>query len=216
MNQNIQIQSIGPPPEKYSDWVVAKMIRDVVERHSCVRNEIVSAIKNSSDGSPRAQKKLEQRIYRAGAISTHLYPGKRGKYYINIWDWTGWDPARDEEISPKDAMPTKPWLAFWVSRLESEGRGKNHVSLRGTPLVFVTHHSLSRAAQRWGVRDGLEMMAAVGFMWNESLLYLVNGRDFSSKWCETAPDGDKVKIGDTTMIVKKHEKREALVVATVY
>jgi hypothetical protein len=70
-----EIQSVGLPPERHADHVVAAMMRQLAEARKTLWETVAEAIVDSSDGSPKAQRKMEQRIRRAGAVQTE--PGER-------------------------------------------------------------------------------------------------------------------------------------------
>ena len=106
-----RIQSLGVPPERHADRVIGEMLREISRVTAELLPNIRGVVANSSDGNPVAQRKLEARLKRVGAIGTILKPGKRGKYRIGFFAWSGWDPATDMIIQPGDALPLKPWLA---------------------------------------------------------------------------------------------------------
>jgi hypothetical protein len=209
----IQIQSIGPPPEKHADRVVAEMLRLTAADHAKVWTAIQDAIVSSSDGSPKAQRKMEARIRAAGAHRTHLTPGKRGRYDLQIYDLSGWDPARDAEIKLGDDIPSEPWIACWLSVLTSKGRGE--VDFKSAPILFITHHAFSRAAQRWEARTIDHMQAVIKTIWNGTIKHL-NGLDH---WSEPPPQGLRIQVGkeqNLTVVIKQHEKHTAFIAATVF
>jgi hypothetical protein len=189
------------------------MLRIMVQKHAHVREIIWETIKKSSDGSPKAQKKMEARVLTAGATQTHLYPGKRGRYQLHIYDWTGWDPAEDKEIGPKDPIPPKPWIVCWFSTLES--KGNNRIQIKGKSILYVTHHALSRVAQRWGARTSEDLLTSVNVMWNGAIGHIE--KRTAKDWCTTPPEGYRVETEKgLILILKQHESKDALVVATVY
>jgi hypothetical protein len=84
--------------------------------------------------------------------------------------------------------------------------------------LFITHHSLSRAAQRWGVRTTEDLQRAVNFISAKALNFLnERSKDESDRWLDTPPWGVRINLGECggAIIVKKHETRSSLVVATV-
>jgi hypothetical protein len=142
------ITSIGAPPERHADRVTALMLRDLAAKRARIRMAVVDAIHNSKDGNPRAQAKMAERMRKAGADCVMLKPGKRGKYTIQIYQWIGWDPIHDRVIDVDDPIPEKPWLAYLIFHIEYGGRGRGAVESKVVPVLLVTHHCLSRAAQR--------------------------------------------------------------------
>ena len=61
------IQSIGPPPERHADRVVAEMMRDLARKRATLWKAINEAIASSTDGGPRAQRKMAERASRRNA-----------------------------------------------------------------------------------------------------------------------------------------------------
>src|SRR5262245_34901826 len=116
------IQSVGLPPERHADRIVAEMIKQMAREHDQLWAEITALVSTSADGNPRAQKKLEERIRRLGAVNTRLFPGKRGCYQLQIFDDMGWDVARDTPIFIGDEIPENTQIVCTLSVLESEGR----------------------------------------------------------------------------------------------
>jgi hypothetical protein len=153
------------PPERHADRVVAEMLQRIAELSSHLMPAIAEVVGNSSDGSPKAQRKLEQRLRSAGAFSTSLEPGKRGRYTLFFFSWGGWNPTTKSPIAPGDQLPGRPWLAVYACKLQSEGRGAGRVTLKAAPAVLITHHALSRLAQRAGARTGNDLINAMfGFL----------------------------------------------------
>jgi hypothetical protein len=211
------IRSLGLPPERHADRIVAEMLREVARTHSTLWDAIEEVVAVSRGGSPKAQRKLAERILRAGAIHTKLWPGKRGKYQIMIYDFTGFDPSRDAEIGPDDPIPEKPWISCNLSLLESPGGGRNVVEINSRPLLFITHHALSRGAQRLGMRTSAHMTEAARIIWN-SCVKLLNDKGDIEQWLDAPPQGWRVPIPPmegAVAVLKRHEKRRALVAATV-
>jgi hypothetical protein len=215
------ITTAGPPPERHADRLVAEMLRHLAVTRARLSQRISEAILASSDGSPRAQRKMEVRVRRAGAIRTLLTPGKRGRYTLNFFDWTGWDPARGEEIKLDDPIPPKPQIVCWMNGIKSEGRGRCRANVISAPFLFITHHALSRAAQRLGARtlDHLEIVVA---QLSDTALNLLVERDLGfvdgDGWARVPPMGWRIPLtasGRILVVLKKHADRPALVAATV-
>ena len=113
----------------------------------------------------------------------------------------------------------KPWLACNITLISSDGRGREEVQLKSTPLVFVTHHALSRAAQRFGVRGSEHMITVAESVW-DAAFRLINDKGGVENALAAPPDGWRtmMEIMDVraTVVLKRHEKRHALVAATVF
>lgn len=215
------IQSIGPPPERHADRVVAEMMRALAKKHATLWDEIgrVVCTAHGGAGSPKAQRKLRDRILRAGAYHAKLYEGKRGRFTIMIYDFTGFDPSRDEEIRRGDAIPLdlKPWISCNLSILESPGGGRDEIRVDSRPLLFITCHAMSRVAQRFGARTSDHLMTATHVIFNECIA-LLNKKKMEAL-LNAPPDGWRVLLpvisGKAYAVLKRHEKRKALICATV-
>jgi hypothetical protein len=108
---------------------------------------------------------MAARVMQAGALDVELTPGKRGRYELMIWDFTGWDPRRDVKIQSGDEIPEKPWISCNLTHLRSLGRGRETLEFRSFPVLVISHHAISRTAQRLGLRtrstDALGRLRAV-------------------------------------------------------
>jgi hypothetical protein len=150
------IECLGPPPERHADRVTGDMIRFLITERVGTQTRIEAELVRSfgkRDGNPKAQAKLVERVKSAGGktlLSVLLCPGKRGRYSLAIYDWVGFDPERNVTIQGSDVPPLKPWLACWLT-LFSALDGKRD-SATGA-FLLVTHHALSRLAQRLGARE---------------------------------------------------------------
>jgi len=214
------IQSVGLPPERHADRVVAEMMRELAKKRAVLWGEMQAAILDSADGNPRAQRKLEQRILRAGAMTTRLTPGKRGRYMLEIYDYTGWDAGRDEEIIIGDRIPQKPWIVCYLNVLRSKGGGRDERELKSRALLFITHHCLSRMAQRLGMRTPDDVTVATRVIWRAAVR-LLREKDDIEAWLAAPRAGWRVPLikkdgsQHDIVVLQRHDKREALVAATV-
>jgi hypothetical protein len=214
----LAIQSVGPPPERHANRVVAQMARHLARTHADVWTAISEVIASSSDGGPRAQRRMAERIEQAGALGTHLTPGKRGRYTLIAYNLVGWDRARDAAILAGDPIPEQPQIACNLTAVESEGRGRDLVKITSRPMLLVTHHCLSRAAQRFGVRTSAHLVAVTTAIWNTAFDLLCEKADIDA-WLAAPLEGWRVPIDgvrDVTVVLKRHEKRAALVAATMF
>jgi hypothetical protein len=210
-SDEIAIQSLGAPPERHADRVIAEMLRILAMRRAQIATAITQVRLNSKDGTETAQQRMAERIRRAGAIDVTLKPGKRGKYEMTIFELVGWDPARDTEIGINDALPHKPWIAALFTRVSNRGR-----DVKAIPFLFVTHHYLSRTSQRFGLRTADEVITASVDIW-DAMMALHDAGMSPEQVFEPPPIGHRVPVGTSGMIVvlAKHEKRTALVAKTV-
>jgi hypothetical protein len=204
------ITSVGPPPERHADRVVAEMLKQIAEWSAPLLPGIAAAIKASSDGSPKAQRKLEARIKQAGAFDTVLTPGKRGRYELAFFCWGGWNPTTRSRVLPGDPLPEKPWLAIHAYRILSDGRGSERIQIKSRPVVFVTHHALSRLAQRAGARAYHDLLEAMVCFWDAAAELLANG-----KLPQAPPEGWRVLVktaaGDAIAVIYRDEEGSFIV-----
>ncbi len=211
---NVAIHSIGAPPERHADRVVAKLLRHLSTVTAGLLPNINAVVEGSSDGSPRAQRKLEARLKQKGAIGTILKPGKRGRYEIRFFLWTGWDPARGATIELDDPIPPKPWLSCNVYTLRSAGRGLGLVQLFVDPMLFFTHHALSRLAQRHGAKTSDDLVNAVMDAW-AATMELAKKEGFDRLF-KPSPAGWRVRTETGgTVVLKRYERFNALIATTI-
>jgi hypothetical protein len=145
------VRSVGPCPERAADRLVGAMMRAISEHRAGIVPLINDVFISGKDGSPVAQRKLAERIMRAGALGFHLKPGKRGKFDLQIHDLVGYDSVRQAEIKIGDRIPERPQLAWVVTSIKGMGRGK--YTQDSVPLMIVSHHALSRLVQRCDARS---------------------------------------------------------------
>lgn len=209
------IVSIGPPPERYADRMVGKMLRELAAKRTKVFQVYADILKTSSNGSPRAQAKLADRLHRAGAVRVALRPGKRGRFELQFCDIAGWNPGTDEEIAEGDPIPECPWLAGSLTNLKSLGRGR--VEPLSIVMVLVTHHALSRAAQRHGASKPEHLILVAN-----SILLGVADFVLAKGWgpaLQAPPQGWRVPIGRSggvTLVLQRHERLSTLVATTLF
>jgi hypothetical protein len=213
-----EINCIGAVPERHADRVVAAMMRQVAEQRAELLPAMQAVYSEARDGTPKGQQKMARRIVQAGATCVDLTPGKRGRYEISIYFLLGWDPYRDEEITIETAMPEKPWLAYFLSAIESKGRGK--VTETTIPVLFITHHVLSRTAQRLGLRTTDQLLGTMRAIWNGAMR-LLDDKESARAWLDAPPWGHRItvpcKSGRNAIVaLKRHDSRKALVAATIF
>jgi hypothetical protein len=158
-----RIVSIGPPPQQYADRIVAQMMRHIVLARTRLWTEIHQIIDARSDGNKKGQRKMVARVQQIdGAdvfLSIKLTPGKRGRYRLDIIDLRGFDSFKQEILGIDDPIPSKPWLAFALTQITSQGNYRYEEATAA--LLVVTHHALSRLVQRCAVREATDLLVAV-------------------------------------------------------
>jgi hypothetical protein len=95
--------------------------------------------------------------------------------------------------------------------------GRERRKVKSAPPLFITHHALSRAAQRWGARTPENMITVVYAIWDRMMEYTV---DLKGEFWITPPEGvrvnlDSVDSDQLIVVLKGHSTRKALVAATV-
>jgi hypothetical protein len=224
-----EIQSVGPPHALHADRIIGLMMQRMAKQHAELWAAVDAILKDPycRDGNPRAQAKLEAKIKNLGAWGTILIPGKRGRYALHVYSLAGWDPQRDALIKPGDPIPAKPWICTVFQAIHGAGQGR--VRRASFMWLFVTHHSLSRSAQRWGVRTVEDLSTVIEKIIRVALEYLTNRGladamtgDGGDARFDTPPQGVRLpmpgsaELGDEgVIVVEKHETRQALVVSTV-
>jgi hypothetical protein len=214
----LEIQSVGFPPVRHADRVVGAMMRRLAKQHSILWEIVDNTTRGPyvRDGNAKAQGKLAARIKQAGAFFTRLEAGKRGKYKLTVFDWTGFDRDADRRIAIDDPMPERPWLAAWYNVIEGKGRG--YVEARSSAVLFLTHHCLSRVVQRWQVRTVDDLQKVIETIGAVAMKYIIEHDDGSDAWHNTPDDGIRVPFPNhsSVMVLKSHEKHRAMVVTTIF
>jgi hypothetical protein len=208
----------GPVPERHADRIVAQMIRFLIAERQRVSPRILEVLKSSPDASPKHQARLVERLRAvAGSSIRHigLKPGKRGRFLIQIYDWTGFDPATDSSIeAPEQKIPANPWLAVWLLHLI--GLGRHRYDQRSNPVLLMKPHALSRSAQRCGLRNIADLFELMTLAWNATAK-LVQEKE-AAAFEDVPPAGWRVPFGDEgTAVRRRHPRLErSLVLTTVW
>jgi hypothetical protein len=218
MTTALEIQSHGLPPERHSDRIVGMMLQHLAVQSSHLAEAMKEKAFKASDGTPRGQRKLEQRLQQIGTVcgrqivQTALREGKRGHYRLSLLFWSGYDSNREREITVDDTPPAKPLLCLWHARIESEGKGRNLVHWRRRPICFISHHILSRAAQRIGVRTLEDVLDLIREIIEKFTGLMLDRED----WLEPPPQGWHIPLRDTaTLVLQKYRTQNALIAVTV-
>lgn len=213
----LEIKSAGPPPELYADRMVAIMLRQLAEQRATLWDTLNDVALRSSDGSPKAQQKLVKRLANAGALYPQLTPGKRGRYRIAFFNIIGFNPVRDELILPGCEVPEKPWLLVCGCVLSSKGHGDGKVHSVSRPACFVTHHVLSRAAQRFGARTPKDLISTASLM-IAAVDELLEKDGLHGALDKCPPHGYQVQIEklNLTVVLTKHRSKDVFVALTIY
>ena len=215
-----EIQSVGSPPERHADRMVALMLQQLAKQQAQRARLITELISSCRGGTPKAQQKLAARLKKAGAFNVDLRTGKRGKFELCFLELLGWDAGQDEPILPEHPgpWPEKPWLVCHVNGLEGRATGT-----KMAPLVFVTHHCLSRAAQRLEVRTTADLVTTTELI-IIAASKLVMKLGMQRILDEMPPDGYRVQVEvelavgryAVTVVLERHRTRPALVALTVF
>jgi hypothetical protein len=203
-------QSIAAPPERHADRVIAAMLRGLAQKRAQVTPAMQEVLHKSKDGTPRAQLRMAERLRKAGAMHVQLFAGTRGRYKMLVLEITGWNPGTDREIGVNDLIPEKPWLACWLTAIN--GRRNRCASV---PVLFITHHAISRAAQRHGLRTPEHILNGAKNIFN-AMLWELHEAKYAEEFYETPPQGRQMHVGaNVTVVLQRHRTRAALVVATM-
>jgi hypothetical protein len=157
------IVSVGPPPELHANRVVAEMLRLIARALPQLHDKISQILTAMPDGNPTAQEKIRRKLEETGGLfftNVLLKPGKRGRYVLHIVSINSWNPERKEYIQYQgDGVPDRPWLLCTINKIESTGHHRYEQS--ESKLLFVTHHALSRLAQRYQAKNSGDLLVAV-------------------------------------------------------
>jgi hypothetical protein len=220
------LRSIGPPPERYADRVVASMLRSIAydraQRWQAV-SDIFTDHSNRYDGNPLAQARMAEKMRKAGAVLVKLTnPGKRGKYTMDIYDWSGWNaevPPHGAEIGVKDPIPEKPQIVCWLNTIK--GLGHHRYANKNTPILFIGHHALSRFAQRlYEGHEGVEvtitadrLLVGVSDLWNAAIGLIAEKGGKGA--LDVPPWGWRIPFDGGVAVFNKHDQRKSLIVSTI-
>jgi hypothetical protein len=211
------------------------MLRLIIRVHANILADIHAAFEDRSDGNPTGQKRMERRIRESGGrllFDVILEPGKRGRYELILTECIGWNAATgtairagwniieghadDDDTHP---IPEKPWLGCRLTRIKSKGRGCYEVSRRTS--LLITHHALSRLAQRCNAREAIDLVLAVRAIWHAyvevDVKALEDGTDLFVR-----PAGQRISVklpeemGEAVVVLCPHDNRpRTIVVATI-
>jgi len=177
------IHSVGLPPEKHADRVVAEMLRMIASDQPPLIAQLKHILKTTPDGNPAAQEKLRKKLADVNnklVPDVYLEPGKRGRYTMHIVSIAAWDAEQRDYITDvKDRIPDKPWLACIIVRYQSKGQHRYRETM--ARALLVTHHSLSRLAQRYGAQTAGDLLIAADAMM-QAFLREIKIHGNSPKW----------------------------------
>jgi hypothetical protein len=220
MQPELAIGSVGAPAPQHASRIIANMLKHLAGRHARVFDIIkeISGDPHVRDGSPKAQRRLERKIQAVGNVMTSLTTGKRGVYCLRVYMWIGWNPVTNTIITVDDDLPPRPWLCHFC--YEICGQGKCLVRYMGCSILFITHHSLQRCAERWRVItvDDLEKVVnSLSVTMMKQIEKMQDACPDDINWHITPPNGIRVPInnGKATIVLKGHETLKALVLVTV-
>jgi hypothetical protein len=201
MNAPPVISSIGPPPERHCDRVVAAMVRWLAAESDRLmpRVEALLAKEGPPPGSARGQQRFAMRIAKAAdktILGIRLKPGKRGRFklVINIWG-TLYEATEKPQIV--------------LGSLMVEGIGHHCIEPSYRRLLIVSHHALSRLAQRCEVRTVRDLHYALGAL-GEAVMAepeLLNA--------DIPPAGRRLNLAGGIAVLRRDPDTGDLIVATV-
>jgi hypothetical protein len=212
------ITSVGAPPEAHADRVVAEMLRFLV-RGQLAREKAIAAVLNLPDGNPRAQAKIARKLEETGwpfVLNVSLKKsGKRGRYELCFVSLDGYSPSLRQVIVDEKDIPHKPWLAISLHWIKS--RGNHDYDERRATIMLLTHHALSRLAQRSSVKCIWDLVGAVVAIWSA---YAERFHDYGGF---KFPEGHRLQFqldgGGIGLAVLNHDRfgvsKNRVVVATI-
>jgi hypothetical protein len=205
------------PPDQHASRIVGELTRLLIAERAIDSDHLQEVIDRSSDGSPKAQARMVERIkcQRTRAlIYIHLTPGKRGKFAISTAEFIGFDPDRDAAINPDDPVPERPWLA--VAFAHHEGKGRGQYDLTKGLLALITHHALQRLVQRFEARTADDLATSAKLVWGVLWKAAGNGEDGLTALYEPPPQGWHIPFGEGgALVLGRHSGRKVLVLKTV-
>ena len=193
----LQVQSVGAPPERHADRVVSEMISHLSREHAQRWEFIENLVRNPyvHDGGPKSQARLEAKVKAAGGVQTFLRPGKKGRYCLRAYSWMGWNPLTNAPITDADDIPFCPQLAHYC--YEVLGLGKGSVRFCGYTVLIVSAHVLSRCVQRWQARTLSDLRKVIETIGTVALNYIADCQAKTDDWYITPPAGVQVPFPNT-------------------
>src|SRR5262249_34898228 len=101
---------------------------------------------------------------------------------------------------------------------ESFGGGRKYRELSAHPIVLISHHALSRAAQRLKLRE-IEAIPVIAESILDAAVNLLLEKKTLAAWLAAPPQGWRVTIAEddsAVVVLKRHETVNALVATTVF
>jgi hypothetical protein len=157
-----KISSVGLPPEIHADRIVAEMLKVIACFRAMSWREMHGIVGTLPDGNPGAQEKVKKRLEKVIGrflVGIALKSGKRGRYELLLATLEAWNVETNAAIGPEGELPEKPWIALVSTVLKS--KGNHNYDQEDRIVLLVTHHALSRLAQRCGARTIDEVYDAV-------------------------------------------------------
>jgi len=200
--------------------LIGEMLRDLARKRVQIAPAIQDAILKSRDGNPRAQARMAARIRRAGAALVDLSPGRRGRYTLAIHELVGWNPNTGKEIGVDDVILDLPWAAIYLTVIVGRAR-----VVKSKLMMLMTHHALSRCAQRFKLRTPEHVFNATCNVWVALVAaFGIIKERWYDEFFPTPMTARHVRINDavTAVVQRYHDpvcdpegRRQALVVLTM-
>jgi hypothetical protein len=145
------IQSVGAPPERHADRIISEMVRWLEGEATRLLPRINALWPRGAlpPGSRKAQLRLAERlraIARPTMLDMTFEPGGRGKFRFTLLVWGVKSGAKPQ---------------VYLGRQIIEGTGNYRFREDLECLLTVSHHAMSRLAQRCDVRTPLDLYAAL-------------------------------------------------------
>lgn len=148
------IRSIGPPPTQHAERVVGAMLRHLSAEHAKVDPVALSGRWGNPIAQARGADRMRQHPH---VLAVQVTPGKKATYELDIFLWVVWDSDRNDMMLAGSTC-AKPWIA--CAQIHLEFRHGRRVSDSCGMHFFVTHHALSRLAERCGARTPDDVLTA--------------------------------------------------------
>ena len=202
-----RIQSVGPPPERHADRVVAEMAHWLEQEADHCWPLIEAVFRAGCGGSPKAQTRFLQKLRQVAGpalLVCGIQPGKRGRFAVCGCFWGLTNASRGT---------AKPQIECSFIIWQNLGDFRHTWSSR--QLFVVSHHALSRLAQRSSVRTADDLYLAL----REMVMAMIDAIQAKTMDDERAspPEGGRLPFkGGVAVLRRDGEADETdLVVATV-
>ena len=165
-----------PVPDRHAERISSDMVSYLCRERMRLHERAIGLIDIEKMGSPAGQKRIADRLATALgplALEISLKPAKRARFVLEVVDWLVWDSVDDDPVVTDAARP-RAWLG--VALTHYTGARHRSDTKFGIPLL-VSHHAITRLAQRAGVRTIDDLLESLRELWCVTSGIILQQRD---------------------------------------